>query len=88
MLIMQPRLSRRAGVAAWHTLRAPKKFVSKMVFASSKETSSTEPRIENPALLMIVYCGTVLRHPAALIQAAKGSSPMFVLAIESCAALT
>ena len=28
-------------------------------------------------------CGTVLRHPAALIQAAKGSSPMFALAIES-----
>ena len=35
-----------------------------------------------------LYCGTVLRHPAALSQAAKGSSPMFVLAIESCAALT
>jgi hypothetical protein len=36
----------------------------------------------------LLYCGTVLRQPAALIQAAKGSSPMFALAIESWAALT
>jgi hypothetical protein len=30
-----------------------------------------------------VYCGTVLRQPAALIQAAKGSSPRSALATRS-----
>jgi dihydroorotase len=30
-----------------------------------------------------VYCGPVLRHPTALIQAAKDSSPTFALATRS-----
>jgi hypothetical protein len=31
----------------------------------------------------ILYCGPVLRHPTALIQAAKDSSPTFALATRS-----
>jgi hypothetical protein len=35
------------------------------------------------AVAISVYCGTVLRQPTALIQAAKDSSPTFALATRS-----
>jgi hypothetical protein len=41
------------------------------------------PAENNDGFLVSVYCGTVLRQPTALIQAAKDSSPTFAMAPRS-----
>ena len=41
------------------------------------------PAENNDGFLVSVYCGTVLRQPTALIQAAKDSSPTLALATRS-----